>query len=277
MWERGAEGEVAVARALEVLPDDWIVLHDLPWPGRPRANLDHVVIGPAGVFVVDAKNWSGRIEVRDGVLLQNGHQRESAVSSVTAAAIAVQEIVAPYTCVGVLCFVRGEPLATSSWNVAVCSTANLVTTLTSRPVVLGPEDVRRCSVAVKVATVESAARSAVPRRQRDSPPTSKKRRHPVATLVSGLVLLAALLSGGFQQAAEWAGQRFSEVIVPDAPTEPAPTKPAKQKRQQQGKKLKQQSNQGDDPGHGPLFSADGVRGCRCAMSRPRQAAVGGDP
>ncbi|MFC7725319.1 nuclease-related domain-containing protein [Nocardioides sp. GCM10028917] len=56
LWEQGAAGEVAVATALAALPAGWVVLHDLAWPGRQRANLDHVVIGPGGVFVVDAKN-----------------------------------------------------------------------------------------------------------------------------------------------------------------------------------------------------------------------------
>ena len=126
LWEKGADGEAAVARALDALPEGWVALHDLAWPGRQRANLDHVVIGPGGVFVIDAKNWSGRVEVRGQVLMQNGRRRESAVSSVTAAAIAVQDIVSPVPCTGVLCFVREEPVSASSWNVSVCSTANLV-------------------------------------------------------------------------------------------------------------------------------------------------------
>jgi hypothetical protein len=244
LWERGAEGEAAVARALEALPDGWIVLHDLTWPGRQRANLDHVVVGPQGVFVVDAKNWSGRIEVRDGVLSQDGRQRESAVSSVTAAAIAVQGIVAPFPCVGVLCFVRDEPMATSSWNVAVCSTGNLVTMLTTRPVVLSPEDVRSCAEAVRVATAEPVAPPVARHRPRGSRRTSKKRGRPVVALVGGLVFLAALLSGGLQQAADWAGQRFAEVIVPEVPTQQTPTRPAKQKRKQQGKKTTEQNQRG---------------------------------
>ena len=40
------------------------MLHDRRIPGS-RANIDHVVIGPAGVFVVDAKNYHGRIKIRD--------------------------------------------------------------------------------------------------------------------------------------------------------------------------------------------------------------------
>lgn len=31
---------------------EWTVLHEMPWPGRPDAVLDHVAIGPTGVFVV---------------------------------------------------------------------------------------------------------------------------------------------------------------------------------------------------------------------------------
>jgi hypothetical protein len=32
------------------LPLGWTVLHDLPWPGRAGAQLDHLALGPAGVF-----------------------------------------------------------------------------------------------------------------------------------------------------------------------------------------------------------------------------------
>jgi hypothetical protein len=244
LWERGAEGEAVVARALEALPEEWVVLHDLAWPGRQRANLDHVVIGPGGVFVVDAKNWTGHIEVRDQVLVQNGRQRESAVSSVTAAAIAVQEIVSPVPCTGVLCFVRDEPLVTASWNVTVCSTTTLVATLTSRPPALSPDDVRRCAEAVRVGTATRSVPHAATRRSGDKGRPSKKRGRPVLALVGMLVFLATLVTGGYQVAAEWAGTRLAEVIVPDVPSEPAPTKPAKQKRPQQDKKAKLQNQRG---------------------------------
>lgn len=244
LWEQGAEGEEAVARALESLPAGWVVLHDLPWPGRQRANLDHVVVGPGGVFVIDAKNWTGRIEVRDQVLVQNGRRRESAVSSITAAAIAVQQLVSPAPCVGVLCFVRDEPLASSSWNVAVCSTATLVVTLTSRPPVLGPDDVRNCAEAVRVGTATPSVRPSAPHRYGNNARRSKKRGRPVGALVGGVVFLAALATGGYQAAAEWAGTRLAEVIVPEVPSEPAPTKPAKHKRPQQDKKAKQENQRG---------------------------------
>jgi len=40
------------------------VLHDRRIPGA-RANVDHIVVAPWGVFVIDAKNYKGRVEKRD--------------------------------------------------------------------------------------------------------------------------------------------------------------------------------------------------------------------
>ncbi len=68
-WERGAEGEELVGRVLDhaVGSSGW-VLHDRSVPGT-RANIDHVVVVPSGVWVVDSKHYRGRIERRrSGVL-----------------------------------------------------------------------------------------------------------------------------------------------------------------------------------------------------------------
>ena len=194
-----------------------------------------MVIGPGGVFVVDAKNWSGRVEVRDQVLMQNGRRRESAVSSVTAAAIAVQDIVSPVPCTGVLCFVRDEPVNASSWNVSVCSTANLVEVLSSRPATLGPDDVRRCVDAVVRGTTRSAVVSSAGRRS-SSRPAKRRRGRPVLAFLGMVALLAAIASGGLQRAADWTGQQLVGVIQTDPPAEPA-KKPADQQttRKKDGK------------------------------------------
>jgi Nuclease-related domain len=40
----------------------WVVLHDLAVPGS-RANFDHLVIGPGGVFVIDSKQYRGRLQL----------------------------------------------------------------------------------------------------------------------------------------------------------------------------------------------------------------------
>ena len=63
-WGSGAEGERVVGRALDDLRGDGVrVLHDRRIPGS-RANIDHLAISPAGVFTVDAKRYTGKLEVR---------------------------------------------------------------------------------------------------------------------------------------------------------------------------------------------------------------------
>jgi len=62
-WRRGAAGERRTARLLGPLErQGWAVLHDLALPGG-RANLDHLVIGPGGVFVIDSKQYRGRLQL----------------------------------------------------------------------------------------------------------------------------------------------------------------------------------------------------------------------
>src|SRR5690606_20505630 len=74
-WFAGADGERRVAEALTVLPPSWTVIHDrLLMPGMTESNLDHVLVGPPGVVLVDAKNFSGDITVWNDSLFQHlGH------------------------------------------------------------------------------------------------------------------------------------------------------------------------------------------------------------
>jgi hypothetical protein len=60
-WLRGAEGEEAVGAVLESLTaDGWHVIHDVSFG---RGNIDHVVVGPGGVFAVETKSHAGRISL----------------------------------------------------------------------------------------------------------------------------------------------------------------------------------------------------------------------
>ena len=139
-YDRGALGEESTARSLAALPElDWRVFHDVRWPGRRYANIDHVVVGPGGVFVVDSKAWSGEIAVAEGVLRQNGHRRERHVLAAVDAAAAVAELLPgldPTTVKPVLCFDREQPVFGWSHEVMVCSTVNVATLLSSRPRIL---------------------------------------------------------------------------------------------------------------------------------------------
>jgi hypothetical protein len=75
-FEQGRAGEVAVSAALaRLIPAGYALVDDVRWPGTQKANIDHLVYGPAGMFVVDAKNWTGNVAVKAGVLRQNGYGR----------------------------------------------------------------------------------------------------------------------------------------------------------------------------------------------------------
>lgn len=74
-WRVGAKGEETVARELERLGGGWTVVHDVP-VGDRGANIDHVVIGPPGVFTVNSKWHAGKsIWVGGNTVLVDGHRQ----------------------------------------------------------------------------------------------------------------------------------------------------------------------------------------------------------
>lgn len=59
-WDGGARGEEALGRGLDQQVEKGIrVLHDRRIRGT-RANIDHIAIGPTGVYAVDAKRYAGK-------------------------------------------------------------------------------------------------------------------------------------------------------------------------------------------------------------------------
>jgi len=82
-WQRGAHGERRTARLLDRLTrDGYVVFHDLAVPGSP-ANVDHLVIGPTGLFVIDSKQWTGSIhQGADGLVWHNHYRLDRTVDTV---------------------------------------------------------------------------------------------------------------------------------------------------------------------------------------------------
>ncbi|WP_442545660.1 nuclease-related domain-containing protein [Arthrobacter sp. KN11-1C] len=63
-WERGAVGEERLGARLDSLAGDGLaVVHDRRIPGS-KANIDHIVITRQGVWVIDAKRYKGRPELK---------------------------------------------------------------------------------------------------------------------------------------------------------------------------------------------------------------------
>jgi len=117
-WRRGAQGEQELAKALSGI-DGLRLLHDRRVPGT-RGNIDHLAIAPAGVFVIDAKLYAGRIEIRDvgGLfkrderLFVGGRDRsklsEGMARQVAAVRTALAEADTDEPVTPVLCFIRGD-------------------------------------------------------------------------------------------------------------------------------------------------------------------------
>lgn len=121
-WAVGAQGEELLARHLDKLTDRGVwVLHDRRIPGT-RANIDHLAISAAGVFTIDAKNYTGRPDrlledSRSGTstekLIVDGRDRTRLISGVHHQVDVVRTHLetAGYASVpvtGIVCFVKAD-------------------------------------------------------------------------------------------------------------------------------------------------------------------------
>lgn len=137
----------AILEALHA--EGWSVFTDVRWPGSRRGSVDHVVVGPPGVFVIDVKDWAGRIEVRDNSFWCRGRRQHRVVGQASEAAHAVAGLVsgpAASTVRSAICFERDEALVGWCYEVMICSTANVREMLTRRPPMLSAEEVTLASI-----------------------------------------------------------------------------------------------------------------------------------
>ena len=68
-YYKGARGEERVSAILRSLPDGYHVFNDF---ATGSGHVDHVVVGPAGVFAVETKNWSGKVTLEGERVLVDG-------------------------------------------------------------------------------------------------------------------------------------------------------------------------------------------------------------
>jgi hypothetical protein len=81
--ERGATGEEQVGGLLETLAGDgWSVIHEASFG---HGDVDHILIGPAGVFTVETKSHPGPITVREihGATLAQARSEQRAIERIT--------------------------------------------------------------------------------------------------------------------------------------------------------------------------------------------------
>lgn len=83
-WLQGAQGEELVGEILDGLrADGWCVTHDV---SLGRGNIDHVLVGPAGIFAIETKSHRGRISIDrlDQRMLAQAYAEKKLLERITA-------------------------------------------------------------------------------------------------------------------------------------------------------------------------------------------------
>jgi hypothetical protein len=81
--DRGATGEEQVGGLLEGLREDgWHVIHDASFG---HGNIDHIVLGPGGLFTIETKSHPGPVRVRaiHGAILRQAQEERETLERVT--------------------------------------------------------------------------------------------------------------------------------------------------------------------------------------------------
>jgi hypothetical protein len=155
----GAGGEYDVGAVLSRLPQEFHLFNGV---GFYAGDVDHVVVGPTGVFVVETKNHSGTISLKDGRLCRNGELLDrDFVHQATAEAMYVKGRLNPQ----VQCHVR--PLVvftrakvrvqTAVRGVRVVALSSLIDTIIDREPSLSPEEIGRYAGRLEGPGISSAS------------------------------------------------------------------------------------------------------------------------
>lgn len=157
-WAMGAAGERAVGDVLEH-SCGVVVLHDRARPGS-RGNLDHVVVAPSGVYVIDAKAYNAAVDLerygcwprwRTGLVVAC-RDRQDLLDAARAQAGAVERILSVHDTGRrvpvrpVLCFVGAEwrvPARVAFAEGVVVTHLNGLTRLVGHRGALDPSEVMR--------------------------------------------------------------------------------------------------------------------------------------
>jgi hypothetical protein len=147
--ERGAYAEEVVAEGLKNLPEGYQVFHDIAFTGF---NIDHVVIGPGGIFLVETKSHKGKVDAKGDTLLLNGkeppknflnqtwsqtYQLKEFLQTQTAKELSIRPI---------LCFTRAYVrLRQPVKGILVLNYRYLATCLLKQPHIINSEDIENLS------------------------------------------------------------------------------------------------------------------------------------
>lgn len=148
-YATGADGERRTGEVLESLSHHgYVTLHDRRIPSS-RANIDHIAIGPGGIFVIESKSYKGKVRVTSKDLFVNGRRQTRIIEQAWRESGAVQGILGPelarlsIDAVPLVCFHRAElPLGKVALEgVRIVGSRGLKKLLKSAPPRLSPDDI----------------------------------------------------------------------------------------------------------------------------------------
>jgi hypothetical protein len=215
-WEAGGRAEQSVVRVLVGMDDaGWHVLPDRRWPGTRRANIDVIVVGPGGVFVVDVKNWRD-VTIEGGRLWRGDADADDDLHKLVDQTVAVEEVLAeaglpPTEVVPLLVLAGRKNVRAQLDRVTVIGERDLTRDLVRRGARLAPDLVDRLldcldrgcppmlrATAVVAATAQAARRPVV----RRATPSERSVPTDQDALLSGEELWQELLDAAAREPIE---------------------------------------------------------------------------
>lgn len=188
------------ARALVALPSEWTVLHHVRWPGRSGARVDHVVVGPGGVFVIDSSPAA-----------------KAAATACAAAAdvLAIGASLDRAMVHPVLCH-AGDQAEVNVRGVVVCSPEEIVPLLLSLERVFGPDELGSAQAFVASAMTPG---DWAPQRTAAAAAASSRRDRSAGSM--GRLGLVLLIAAAVVSALPWAAAKVEDARAGEPP--PTPT------------------------------------------------------
>jgi hypothetical protein len=145
-WRIGSVGESRIGARLEELESEGFrVFHDRRRPGG-RDNIDHFVIGPPGLVVIETKHYSGPVRVRRRELYVGGRRKTEFVDQVKRQLASLESTLGVSNAVGIICVVDGEfPWFGSGRidDIELVSERGLLKVIRAMPPALAPDAVDR--------------------------------------------------------------------------------------------------------------------------------------
>jgi len=165
----GAEGEERIGSVLDRISSrGYTLMHDVPLRGY--GNIDHIAVGPGGVFTIETKNAAGRVTIRRGQLRVNGRRRPEHIAQAQRQTEAVHERLRSDPSLGdiratpLLCFARAR--IDVGWfgsnvleGVHVVDSRGLILAFERSDATLTAEDIERASAALSAKRGAAAIQS----------------------------------------------------------------------------------------------------------------------